>query len=44
MSLGQAVAVCLYELTRAGLEGARELPVLHEPRQLPPTVSASRSF
>ena len=30
MNLGQAVAVCLYELTRAGLEGARELPVLHE--------------
>jgi tRNA/rRNA methyltransferase len=30
MNLGQAVAVCLYELTRAGFEGARELPVLHE--------------
>lgn len=27
MNLGQAVAVCLYELTRAGIEGARELPV-----------------
>jgi len=30
MNLGQSVAVCLYELTRAGFEGARELPVLHE--------------
>ncbi len=30
MNLGQSVAVCLYELTREGLEGARELPVLHE--------------
>jgi tRNA/rRNA methyltransferase len=30
MNLGQAVAVCLYELTRAGLEGAKELPVLRE--------------
>ncbi len=28
MNLGQAVAVCLYELTRAGFEGSRELPVL----------------
>ncbi len=28
MNLGQAVAVCLYELTRGGLEGARELPTL----------------
>ncbi len=27
MNLGQAVAVCLYELVRDGLEGARELPV-----------------
>ena len=27
MNLGQAVAVCLYELVRCGLEGARELPV-----------------
>jgi tRNA/rRNA methyltransferase len=27
MNLGQAVAVCLYELVRAGFEGARELPV-----------------
>ncbi|HEX4155811.1 MAG TPA: TrmH family RNA methyltransferase [Acidobacteriaceae bacterium] len=26
MNLGQAVAVCLYELARAGFEGARELP------------------
>jgi tRNA/rRNA methyltransferase len=38
MNLGQAVAVCLYELTRAGLEGARELPVLHEA----PATSADR--
>ncbi len=30
MNLGQAVAVCLYELTRAGFEGVREVPVLHE--------------
>ena len=29
MNLGQAVAVCLYELGRAGFEGSRELPVLH---------------
>lgn len=27
MNLGQSVAVCLYELTREGLEGARALPV-----------------
>lgn len=26
MNLGQSVAVCLYELTRDGFEGARELP------------------
>jgi tRNA/rRNA methyltransferase len=38
MNLGQAVAVCLYELTRAGFEGARELPVLHEA----PATSADR--
>ncbi len=31
MNLGQAVAVCLYELTRAGFEDAKPLPVLHEP-------------
>jgi len=30
MNLGQSVAVCLYELTREGLEGAKELPLLHE--------------
>jgi TrmH family RNA methyltransferase len=30
MNLGQSVAVCLYELVRAGFEGAKELPVLHE--------------
>jgi len=30
MNLGQAVAVCLYELARAGFEGARELPVTHD--------------
>jgi TrmH family RNA methyltransferase len=34
MNLGQAVAVCLYELTRAGFEGARDLPVLHEAADL----------
>lgn len=27
MNLGQSVAVCLYELTRDGLESARELPI-----------------
>ncbi len=27
MNLGQSVAVCLYELTREGFEGARDLPV-----------------
>ncbi len=30
MNLGQAVAVCLYELSRGGFEGARTLPVLRE--------------
>jgi len=30
MNLGQSVAVCLYELTREGLEGSREIPMLHE--------------
>ena len=30
MNLGQSVAVCLYELTRAGFEGERPLPVLHD--------------
>jgi TrmH family RNA methyltransferase len=30
MNLGQAVAVCLYELTRAGFEDAKPVPVLHE--------------
>lgn len=30
MNLGQAVAVCLYELVRAGFEGARELPAVHQ--------------
>jgi tRNA/rRNA methyltransferase len=30
MNLGQAVAVCLYELVRAGFEDARELPVTSE--------------
>lgn len=29
MNLGQSVAVCLYELVREGLEGARELPSIH---------------
>ncbi len=28
MNLGQSVAVCLYELTREGFEGVRELPIL----------------
>lgn len=30
MNLGQAVAVCLYELGREGFEDARDLPVIHE--------------
>jgi tRNA/rRNA methyltransferase len=30
MNLGQSVAVCLYELTRAGFQGAKELPARHE--------------
>lgn len=30
MNLGQAVAVCLYELARGGFEGSRELPVKRE--------------
>jgi tRNA/rRNA methyltransferase len=30
MNLGQSVAVCLYEFTREGFEGAREIPTLHE--------------
>jgi tRNA/rRNA methyltransferase len=30
MNLGQSVAVCLYELSREGFEGVKELPVLHE--------------
>lgn len=29
MNLGQAVAVCLYELSREGFQGSRELPLLH---------------
>ena len=29
MNLGQAVAVCLYELSREGFDGSRELPTLH---------------
>lgn len=29
MNLGQAVAVCLYELSREGFEGSRELPQIH---------------
>jgi tRNA C32,U32 (ribose-2'-O)-methylase TrmJ len=29
MNLGQSVAVCLYELTREGFEGSKELPVIH---------------
>lgn len=38
MNLGQSVAVCLYELTRSGFEGSRELPELHEI----PATSADR--
>jgi TrmH family RNA methyltransferase len=38
MNLGQSVAVCLYELTRDGLGGSAELPVLHEA----PATSADR--
>ena len=30
MNLGQAVAVCLYELGRGGFENARDLPAIHE--------------
>ncbi len=30
MNLGQAVAVCLYELTRGGFESSRELPAMRE--------------
>ena len=30
MNLGQAVAVCLYELGREGFENARDLPTIHE--------------
>ena len=30
MNLGQSVAVCLYELTRSGFEGAVDIPALHE--------------
>lgn len=32
MNLGQAVAVCLYELGRGGFDGARDLPVIHDAR------------
>jgi TrmH family RNA methyltransferase len=31
MNLGQAVAVCLYELAREGFEGAKEIPSTTEP-------------
>jgi tRNA/rRNA methyltransferase len=37
MNLGQAVAVCLYELVRGGFEGASELPVA---QQAPVTAAA----
>src|ERR1700742_543411 len=30
MNLGQAVAVCLYELGREGFENSRDLPAIHE--------------
>ncbi len=39
MNLGQSVAVCLYELTRDGFEGARALPAVH---QEPMAASADR--
>ncbi|HEY5329790.1 MAG TPA: RNA methyltransferase [Acidobacteriaceae bacterium] len=35
MNLGQSVAVCLYELSRGGLEGAKEIP---RPIATPPTA------
>lgn len=38
MNLGQAVAVCLYELGRGGFQGARDVPVL----QHPPATSQDR--
>ncbi len=38
MNIGQAVAVCLYELTRSGFESSRELPVTKEL----PVVAESR--
>lgn len=38
MNLGQAVAVCLYELVREGFTGVRELP----PRSEQPSTSADR--
>jgi TrmH family RNA methyltransferase len=38
MNLGQSVAVCLYELTRDGLEGSAEVPLLNEA----PATSADR--
>lgn len=38
MNLGQSVAVCLYELSREGFEGARELPV----KPAPAATSADR--
>jgi len=31
MNLGQSVAVCLYELTRSGLESSIDIPEIHEP-------------
>lgn len=38
MNLGQSVAVCLYELTRAGFEDAREMP----PHAAPPATQEDR--
>lgn len=35
MNLGQSVAVCLYELSRSGLEGAKDIP---RPTTTPPTA------
>jgi tRNA C32,U32 (ribose-2'-O)-methylase TrmJ len=40
MNLGQSVAVCLYELTREGLEDVKEIPILHEA----PATSADREL
>jgi TrmH family RNA methyltransferase len=38
LNLGQSVAICLYELTRSGLEGSAAIPILHPT----PTTSEGR--